>query len=487
MTDSPVTYSDIRQLAARLGRPASSLVAGSDATDPFYITPGRVAWAHWFAAVWAFLDPPPGVHLRRLFYQLVSRADEAPLKLDGLAFENTDRNWNVLCSAAADARHLKLVDAEMFTDQRAGPPAFIFAPSDQETQAEISVARAARPEGEPLPELIYESAEYEFPEPPAIDFVVPRIVEPYALEIWIEKSTMNDVLVPIAERRGLTLVSGVGDISDTHCHWFIGRTREHGRRARILYISDFDPSGNRMPVSVACKIQHKLRRDGLDLDIRLEPLALTAAQVRQYRLPRVPIKDSDQSRARFEALNGEGAVELDALEALHPGVLARLVNRTVDKYRAPAREARAEISTIMEELRDAADAARDEVLAEHAEALTRLEADFATMLEAITPHQEVLSAIVAEAERQCAEHTEAIDERVAAFYDRAEEIYAGIAEQLEASAPDLVAVDWPETGDADETDDALFDSARDYVSQVDRFKRHLGKPTGRARRNGDAL
>jgi hypothetical protein len=486
MTESPLTYSDIKELAARLQRPAATLIAGSDATDPFYITPGRVEWAHWFAMVWAFLDPPPGVHLRRLFYQLVSRADEAPRTLAGHAFENTDRNWTLLCSAAADARHLKLVDANMFTDQRAGPPVFVFEPSDINTEAERSVARAARPEAEPLPELIYESAEYEFPDPPAVDFVAPLVAEPYALEIWIEKSTMNDVLLPIAEQHGLTLVSGVGDLSDTHCNWFIERTREHGRKARILYISDFDPSGSRMPVSVACKIQHKLCRDGFDLDIRLEPLALTAKQVRQYRLPRVPIKDSDRSRARFEALNGEGAVELDALEALHPGVLARLVSRTIDKYRAPAREARAEIRTIMGELREAAAAAREEVLAEHAEALTQLEADFEAMQEAIAPHQEALAAIAAEVERRSAEHTEAINEHVAAFYDRAESVYAGIAEALEAAAPDLDAVDWPEIGDANETDVPLFDSARDYVTQVDRFKRHLGKPTGRARRNGGA-
>jgi hypothetical protein len=484
MTDSPLTYSDIKELAVRLKRPASSLIAGSDATDPFYITPGRVEWARWFATVWAFLDPPPNVHLRRLFYQLVSRADEAPTKLDGHAFENTDRNWNILCAAAADARHLQLVDADRFTDQRAGPPVFVFVPGDSSTEPEMSVAQTARPEAEALPELIYDSTEYEFPEPPTIEFAAPQIAERYVLEIWIEKSTMNDVLLPIAERRGVTLISGVGDLSDTHCNWFIERTREHGRRARILYISDFDPSGSRMPVSVACKIQHKLCRDGLDLDIRLEPLALTAEQVRRFQLPRVPIKDSDQSRARFEALNGEGAVELDALEALHPGALARIVNRAIDTYRAPAREARAEIGTIMEELQAAADVAREEVLTEHAEALTRLEVDFEAMQDAIAPHREAIAAIAAEAERRGAEHTEAINELVAAFYDHAEDVHAGIAEQLEESAPDLNAVDWPEPGAADETDDPLFDSARDYVTQVDRYKRHLGKPTGRARRNG---
>jgi hypothetical protein len=48
----------------------------------------------------------------------------------------------------------------------------------------------------------------------------------------------------------------------------------------------------------------------------LTPLALTLAQVQQYRLPRIPIKESDRRKPGFEDTYGEGAVELDALEAL---------------------------------------------------------------------------------------------------------------------------------------------------------------------------
>jgi hypothetical protein len=38
----------------------------------------------------------------------------------------------------------------------------------------------------------------------------------------------------------------------------------------------------------------------------------------------------------------------------------------------------------------------------------------------------------------------------------------------------------PEPEEADEDDlDPLYDSARDYVTQVDRYKQHQGKPTQR--------
>jgi hypothetical protein len=38
--------------------------------------------------------------------------------------------------------------------------------------------------------------------------------------------------------------------------------------------------------------------------------------------------------------------------------------------------------------------------------------------------------------------------------------------------------EWPEPRDGDEDPDPLFDSIRDYVDQIDRYKEHQGKPTG---------
>ena len=67
--------------------------------------------------------------------------------------------------------------------------------------------------------------------------------EPYAIEVWIEKSTMADVLVPLARRLGFTLVTGVGDLSHTHCNWLVQRVLEHRRKTRVLYLSDFGPGG----------------------------------------------------------------------------------------------------------------------------------------------------------------------------------------------------------------------------------------------------
>src|SRR5262249_15080094 len=72
---------------------------------------------------------------------------------------------------------------------------------------------------------------------------------------------------------------------------------------------------------------------GPDPDVKLTPLALTAEQVRDYQLPRIPIKAEDRRKAGFEQRHGQGAVELDALEALHPGELERIIRRSVAPYR----------------------------------------------------------------------------------------------------------------------------------------------------------
>ena len=288
----------------------------------------------------------------------------------------------------------------------------------------------------------------------------PDIVEDYAIEIWAEKSTMNDVLEPLARRLGLTLVTGVGEFSHTHCNKLVKRALRHRRKTRILYISDFDPAGDGMPVSIARKIEHILRRDGHeDLDIRLDPLVLTAAQVRHYGLPRIPIKDSDNRKGHFEARHGEGATELDALEAIHPGELARIVKARVEVYRAPTRATRKEIATVTEELKRHASEVRQTVLDQHGDEVAHLRAEFDRMQEAIRPHQEAMAALVAEYEAQMAEHIEAINAEVAQFYDQAEPVISDIARDLEDEKPDPDDLEWPAGYDADESDEQLFQAS----------------------------
>ena len=240
-----------------------------------------------------------------------------------------------------------------------------------------------------------------------------------------------------------------------------------------------------MPVSVSRKIEHILRRDGHeDLDIRLDPLVLTAEQVARYNLPRIPIKDSDARKDHFEARFGEGATELDALEAIHPGELARIVKARVEVYRAPTRETRSEIADLTNELEHHASQVREDVLDQRASEITHLQSEFDRMQETIRPHQDALAEMAAQYEARMAEHIEAINAAVGQFYDQAEPVIADIATDLEDSKPDPDDLEWPAGYVADEPDEQLFQSERGYVEQMAFYKAHQGKPTSRRRRNG---
>ena len=333
-------HASIKALALELGRSAESLCALAPRNDPFFIFPARRAKAAWLAALLPTLKLPRRYHIRRVHYILVSLSPP-PLWPDGRRYENTDADWNALCRAGCDARYLKLIDPTRFADHGIDEPR-VHTPMDMNAPAWLqSINEVETPEPEEAPVTSYLAAEYEFPEQlPHVLIVPPRIVEPYEIEVWIEKTTLDDVLRPLCFEHDATLVSGVGEMSVTQCYAVVERARQHGRRTRVLYLSDFDPAGSRMPVSVARKVEYLIRSECPDLDFQLGPLALTAAQCRHYRLPRTPIKDSDRSKQEFEARYGAGATELDALEALHPGELAKIVSKAIRRHRKPTQDTR---------------------------------------------------------------------------------------------------------------------------------------------------
>jgi predicted nucleic acid-binding Zn ribbon protein len=173
---------------------------------------------------------------------------------------------------------------------------------------------------------------------------------------------------------------------------------------------------------------------------------LTPEQCQQYRLPRTPIKDEETRKDVFEARFGEGATELDALEALHPGELQRLLEIEIARYYDFGLERRidAAVSDVQADLYDI----NEDVERRHAKAIKSLEAE----------RKKVLEAIVA-------------------FEKKARPVLNAIEQDLDAEAPDVDNYEWPEADDGDEDDDPLYDSSRDYVEQIDRYKAHQGKTT----------
>lgn len=147
-----------------------------------------------------------------------------------------------------------------------------------------------------------------------------------------EKSTMNDVLEPLCQKYGMNLVTGLGELSITAVYLLALRVVEAKKPVRILYISDFDPAGESMPLAVSRKIEYFVRNYSLDCDIKLVPLMLTSQQCVEYNLPRTPIKETEKRKDKFENRHGVGATELDAMEALHPGEMAELIEKAIEPY-----------------------------------------------------------------------------------------------------------------------------------------------------------
>jgi hypothetical protein len=245
LTSASYDYEGLKALAKELNRPASTLIALAAVNDPFYIGLARQRNAEWFAAIWNRFGLGSGIHVRRIHYRIISQSSPVQMP-DGTPFENTKGCAQVLGDASRDARYLGLVPIEAFVDRRNAEPITNLVTG---TAAEIGVANDDLSDAW-LPE--------DMPDLPALTLTAPTPEQRYHVELWAEETTMNDVLEPLARQYGVNLITGMGELSLTACHLFLERVEASGRPARILYVSDFDPAGDNMPVAVARKIEFEL-------------------------------------------------------------------------------------------------------------------------------------------------------------------------------------------------------------------------------------
>jgi hypothetical protein len=267
---------------------------------------------------------------------------------------------------------------------------------------------------------------------------------------------MDDVLFPICRSLGANLVTSIGFQSITATVNLVRRAMESGKPARVLYIADHDPAGDRMAIAVARQAQYRIEQQlGIEIDLTIEELMLTQEQVRKYDLPRVPIKEKDLRRQGFEDRNGGGAVELDALEALHPGKFGKIVRKAVNRYRDTSLRTRTS---------EAYDTAQEIVSREWRE----LVAPFETELAELTEVAEKIYPIYQERLRDLASD---IDKDLKPLNDRAKQL--ALEFRSEALDFDPLIPGKPNaTPDGPVNDDPLFDSNREHIDQLNAFRRH---------------
>jgi hypothetical protein len=450
----------LKALAKRLRRPVDSLLAQSSSTDPYSAgVPYRRVPAEWFAKLYHALKVRPGSHVRRILYLVVSQ--QSPVSLpNGEPFENTEKNWGSLCNMARDARYLGLIPASTIIDRR-NPEPVIYLADEEETPAEIGVIEGGV-EGAGEYRSWYEGPKFDLP---SLSLEAPVVSQRYHLETWCEKSTMNDVLLPFGQQYGVNIITGVGEMSATACEAQVNRARRSGRPVRILYVSDFDPGGQSMPLAAARKIEFYARGPDpeapINEDIQVIPVVLTQQQCIDYRLPRTPIKESERRAAKFEARFGAGATELDALEALHPGELRRILVGHVHRYYDVGLDDN--VAQAVSEAKSILRQTQADITSRHAEELKALEKERKAIAVAGQAALETVWNQIAEKEK--------------AFAERARPILEAMTEELKDEAPDIDDFDWPEAAEGAEHEDPLFDSTRSYVDQIRHYHQHQGKTT----------
>jgi hypothetical protein len=420
------------------GRSMDDLTVMRGPTDPYRLdTPAKHRDGQWFAEqVARFVDPTKRIHPRGVFYACVSAGDV--IKPDGEPFENNAEDEAFMGAVSKAARWLGYVPFERLVDNKNDGPIVRKAPSSDDPTAhvwpdDLAIEESVCDCGRTLSPL---DADALGVSAGLADFE-PR--QPYRLVFFGEKTSLEDVLAPLAVEFSADLYLMSGQISDTLLHSMARDAVADGRPLVVLTFSDFDPAGYwDMPTSIGRKLQ--ALRDLLfpALEFTVAHAALGPEQVHGLNLPSSPLKEGEKRAAKWLELYGSEQTEIDALATLRPDELERIARDAVAPYF------------------DAGLA--DRVRTAHAEWRERANAGIAAQ------GDEGRLAGLKERADSALDELRAVNTELA---DMAGEVVVPDAPEL--PDPDMAALEEAQAGARDAV---LIDSAMDYAEAVDRLKSH---------------
>jgi hypothetical protein len=361
------------------------------------LTPADQRDGAWFKEAWTTYCRP-GMHLRAIHYKLVSVTPpvmmppgvrehnargrpkrDAEADAIALPYENTKFCWRWMCQASLTARSFQYVDARLFEEHRSPRPQIHSAFRDT---PEPGIHWYSRHDGIKTPKV--DGYEYGAGD------------QPYTVEVWCEKSTLDDILEHVCSELKVNYQPLAGMFSVTRTVEMLCRLN---KPTRIFYISDFDAAGVNMPQAFAELLHYYTPLYARGRDIKMVQLALTQAQVLEHRLPSNIVDDKSAYTAGFIAEYGQSATELDALEAIHPGLLERLVREAVEPYidhELPKRCAEKE-----DEAQAQVENEWDELIAEEVGRLKGLKARKREIEERLRTELAPMAEKIAEIQRKC--------------------------------------------------------------------------------------
>jgi hypothetical protein len=309
----------LKLLKSAAGRGLGDLTVLSPQNDPFRLdTPTFHAAGKWLRDRMdeaGLLDRINPIHNRGIFYALVAQGD---LKMPGGGkFVNNAACWDWLETVASKAaRWLGYVSFDRIVDARNEAPI-------------VRVAYAPSP----TPGLRV-AAEIELPEDLAPTVVLedwePR--QRYHLVLWGEKTSLDEVLGPLASAYKASLYLPSGEISDSMLAEMARHGARDGRPMVVIIFADCDPAGHQMAVSIGHKLRAQKERFFPGLEFEVVPAALTVEQVKELGLPSTPLKETERRASRWTAAFGVEQTEIDALATLQPDVLRRIARDAIKPY-----------------------------------------------------------------------------------------------------------------------------------------------------------
>jgi hypothetical protein len=232
--------------------------------------------------------------LRQLYYQLVTAN----------IIKNEERSYRQLSSLVSDARLAGLIDWDAIEDR-------------------VRVPRIPS-EFKNLSDLV-DAALYSYR--------LPRWETQFNyVELWVEKDALAGVLLPLAHKYHVTMMVNRGYSSQSAMYEaskrFAHKSNEGFRSGRLrkmilLYLGDFDPSGEDM----VRDIQERLNMFGVVVDVN--KIALTLAQIKKYNPPPNPAKIEDPRSKEFIERHGSSSWEVDAI---NPRELQKIITREIERF-----------------------------------------------------------------------------------------------------------------------------------------------------------
>jgi hypothetical protein len=291
-------------------------VVGLGGKDPYRLDcPSGHRDGAWLGAQWEALGRPR-LHIRGLHYALASQATIIKPEPNATLYRNTDEDWEWISDRPARAaRWLGYIPFNAIPDQRADEP-LIFRPAL--TAPEAVIERGLGLEGfDPLPTVQLRGFN-------------PR--QTYAFCIFGEKSSLSNEIEPVAAAHQADLYLGAGELSNTHIYDLASRAAADGRPLLAVTLTDLDPGGYQMAVSIARKLRALRTSELPGLEYRIIEAGLTLDQARDLDLPSTPLKPGEKRADRWKAAWGWEQTELDAALALRPGVLAAATEEALAPY-----------------------------------------------------------------------------------------------------------------------------------------------------------